>query len=161
MSEALYQMRQALALSREPEIPLRLQYANLLHQTGHLRESMDELRHIIALQPKSVEALNNLAWLLATASDEKLRDGPAAVQCAERALHLPPSANVCVPGTLAAAYAEAGRYSEAAAAAEKAVKEETALGQTRFARMNQSLLENFYRAGKPFHEPTSPADATH
>ena len=96
------------------------------------------------------EALNNLALILATASDDKLRDGAEAVQLAERALRLPPVKGMCVAGTLAAAYAEAGRFPEAVATAEKAVREETAAGETSFAELNRQLL-TFYRAGQPWH----------
>ncbi len=150
--EALSHLRVALALSPKPDLRMRLDYATLLHQTGDLRESVAQLRQALLLQPDSVEALNNLAWLLATASDNTLRDGVEAVRCAERAARLPPVKEMCVPGTLAAAYAEAGRFPEAVATAEKAVEMETAAGETRFAAINRQLLR-FYRAGKPFHEP--------
>lgn len=151
--EALGHLRIALALSAKPEIRARLDYATLLHQTGDLRQAVAQLRRVLLLQPDSVEALNNLAWLLATALDDKLRDGAEAVRYAKRASRLPPpSKEICVPGTLAAAYAEAGRFPEAIATAEKAIQEEIAAGETRFASINQQLLR-LYRAGKPFHEP--------
>jgi tetratricopeptide (TPR) repeat protein len=152
IQEALFHLRVALALSPKPEIRMRLDYATLLHQAGNLRESVAQLRRVLVLQPDSVEALNNLAWLLATASDDTLRDGAEAVQLAERASRLPPVKEMSVPGTLAAAYAEAGRFPEAVATAQKAVETETAAGETRFAAMNEQLLR-FYRAGIPFHEP--------
>jgi protein O-mannosyl-transferase len=150
--EALYHFRQAITLSRKPEIKTRLTYADLLHQTGDFKESATQLRRIIALKPDSVEALNNLAWILATAPDDAVRDGAAAVEYAQRAAKLPPVPGLCVPGTLAAAYAEAGRFPDAITTAENAIQTETAEGQTRFASINQQLL-TLYRAGKPFHEP--------
>jgi len=104
------------------------------------------------MQPDSVEALNNLAWLLATCPDGAVRNGAEAVRCAERASGLPAPKEMCVAGTLAAAYAEAGRFKEAVATAEKAVEAETAAGETRFAALNTQLL-TLYRAGRPFHEP--------
>jgi Flp pilus assembly protein TadD len=154
--EALDHLRLTLALSSKPEIRARLDYATLLHQTGDLRQAVAQLRKVISLQPDSVEALNNLAWLLATASDDTLRDGAEAVRYAERASHLPAAKDICVPGTLAAAYAEAGRFPDAVATAEKAVESETAAGETRFAAINQQLLR-LYRAGKPFHESPPPS----
>jgi Flp pilus assembly protein TadD len=153
--EALAHFAVALALSPKPDIRTRLDYANLLHQTGDLRQAALQLRQAVALEPDSVEALNNLAWLLATSSDATLRNGAEAVRLAERASRLPPVKEICVPGTLAAAYAEAGRFSDAVATAEKAVQEETAVGQTQFAAINQHLL-SLYRAGRPFHEPPPP-----
>ena len=129
-----------IALSSKPEIRTRLDYATLLHQTGDLRQAVAQLRQVVLLEPDSVEALNNLGWLLATAPDDTLRDGVAAVQYAERASKLPPVKEMCVPGTLAAAYAEAGRFPEAVATAERAIKLETDAGETRFANINQQLF---------------------
>jgi tetratricopeptide (TPR) repeat protein len=150
--EALAHLHMTVVLSPRPDLRLRLDYANLLIQTGDLRQAVAQLRRAVLLQSDSVEALNNLAWLLATSSDDKVRNGAEAVQYAERASRLPPVKGMCVPGTLAAAYAEAGRFSEAVATAEKAVADETAAGDARFAAINQQLL-GLYREGRPFHEP--------
>jgi protein O-mannosyl-transferase len=150
MPEALYQQRMALLFSPKPNVRMCLDYAGLLQQSGDVRGAEQQYRAALLLESDSVEALNNLAWLLATASDSALRDGAAAVQFAERALRLPPVKDICVPGTLAAAYAEAGRFSDAITTAEKAVQDETAAGETNFANLNQQLL-TLYRAGQPFH----------
>lgn len=149
-AEALSQLQQALALKPDPAT--RLQCATLLQQTGHPAQAVVQLCKVLAAQPDSVEALNNLAWILATSWDKSVRDGPAAVRYAERAIQLPPLPEMCVSGTLAAAYAESGRFSDAVATAEKAVQTEKAAGETRFATINEQLL-TFYRAGKPWHEP--------
>jgi hypothetical protein len=55
-------------------------------------------------------------------------------------------------GTLAAAYAEAGRFPEAVTTAEKAEQGATAAGLAAVAAKNRQLLE-LYRADKPYHEP--------
>jgi Flp pilus assembly protein TadD len=144
----------ALDFSVKPNITTRLRYASLLHQSGDLSGAISQYRQVLSLQPDSVEALNNLAWILATASDDNVRNGAEAVQLAERASRLPPVKGMCVPGTLAAAYAEAGRFPEAIATAEQAVESETAAGEMQFAAMNQQLL-TLYRAGRPFHQPPS------
>jgi tetratricopeptide (TPR) repeat protein len=149
--------RQALrhlqvVLDFEPDIRTRLDCATLLHQTEEFGQAAAQFRQVLRVQPDSVEALNNLAWLLATCPDETIRNGAEAVRCAERASRLPAPKEMCVMGTLAAAYAEAGHFQEAVATAEKAVEAETAAGQTRFAALNTQLLA-FYRAGKPWHEP--------
>ena len=59
-------------------------------------------------------------------------------------------------GTLAAAYAEAGRFTDAVATASKAAELAAAAGETQFAGINQKLLDLF-RAGKPYRD--SPAKA--
>lgn len=152
--EACLQQGQAVTLSPKPGVRTRLDYARLLHQTGNLQGQETQYRKVLEAQPDSIEALNNLAWLLATAPDEKLRNGTEAVQLAERASRLPPVKEMCVPGTLAAAYAEAGRFPEATATAEKAIQDEEAAGETRFASMNRQFLQ-LYQEGKPFHEQPS------
>ena len=80
-----------------------------------------------------------------------MRDGKEAVRNAERACHLTAYQQPSCLSTLAAAYAEAGRFSEAIATAEMAVKLQTAKGETRLAGINNQLL-SLYRSGKPFHE---------
>jgi len=146
--EAVFHLQ--FALSLQPDLATRLELAGLFFQEGDLGQAAAQYRQALRVNPDCVEALNNLAWLLATASDDKLRDGAEAARLAERALGLPPVKGMCVPGTLAAAYAEAGRFPEAIATAEKAVREETAAGETRFADLNRQGL-TFYRAGKPWH----------
>ncbi len=150
LAEAIVHLRLALLLG--PDVPTRLSYASLLHQTGDYSGAAAQFRLALREDPHCVEALNNLALLLATAPDEKERNGAEAVRYAEEAIRLPAPKGMCVPGTLAAAYAEAGRFKDAIATAEKAVTEETAAGETGFANMNTQLLAR-YRAGQPFHEP--------
>jgi TPR repeat protein len=64
-----------------------------------------------AARQNSVAGHNSLAWLLATFSDARLRDGPRALVHARLAVDAQPS-----PGhldTLAAAYAETGQFAQA------------------------------------------------
>jgi hypothetical protein len=54
-------------------------------------------------------------------------------------------------GTLAAAYAEAGRFPDAVATAQKAQALALAEGDQKLAARNAELLE-LYRAGQAYHE---------
>jgi tetratricopeptide (TPR) repeat protein len=150
IEEALAHLREALAA--QPDVETRLQLATLLHATKQTREAVAQYREVLSFKPDSVEALNNLAWLLATSSEDALRDGAQAVRLAERACRLTQYKEAAQLGTLAAAYAEAGQFADAAATAEKAREVATAAGNTRFAEINQQLLA-LYRAGKAYHEP--------
>jgi spermidine synthase len=141
-------------LSLKPDLATRLELAGLFCRDGYLGEAAAQYRRALGLEPDCVEALNNLALILATASEDKLRNGAEAVQLAERARRQPPVKGMCVAGTLAAAYAEAGRFGEAVATAEKAVREETAAGETGFAERNRQLL-TLYRAGQAWHGTTA------
>ena len=83
---------------------------------------MAEYRQVLAVKPDQPEALNNLAWLLATCSDAAVRDGAEAVRLAEQACRLSGYKQARALGTLAAAYAEAGRFPEAVEAAQKSIE---------------------------------------
>ena len=80
------------------------------------------LQEMLEDYPRFSMPLNNLAWLLATASDARLRNGAEAVELAERACAVTQYRRTVFVGTLAAAYAEAGRFEEAIATAERACK---------------------------------------
>ena len=149
-AEALAHARAAVQL--QPDIETRLQLATLLRASRQTREAVAQFREVLSLKPDSLEALNNLAWLLATSADTTLRDGSEAVRLAERACRLTQDKDATTMGTLAAAYAEAGRFIDAVAAGQKAFDLAIAAGNTRFAGVNQQLL-TLYRAGKPYHEP--------
>ena len=111
-------------------------------------------RQSVRLNPDQPEICNNLAWTLATHPDPKLRDGNEAVRLAEHACQLSAYRKTIMVGTLAAAYAEAGRFSEAVSTAGKSIALAQAGGERQLAERNQQLLE-LYQAGKPFHEPAS------
>ena len=65
------------------------------------------------LRPNDAALLNNTAWVLATNPNASVRNGMEAVELAERALKLSGGNEPAILGTLAAAYAEAGRFPEA------------------------------------------------
>jgi Zn-dependent protease with chaperone function len=99
-------------LEQDPRnVDLYLGLAMMYQEMGRERETVDLYRKIIELDPQRAVALNNLAWLLATTSDETLRDPGRAVDLAGRAVALDRS-----PGfldTLAEAYFASGRTEEA------------------------------------------------
>jgi len=152
--EAILHLRAAIIFQPKykPKIEPHLKLAALLYQTGDPRAAVTQLRQALSLKPNSAEAFNNLAWILATCADEQVRDGVEAVRCAEQACQLTSFKQAGMVGTLAAAYAEAGRFPAAVTTAETAVNLATAAGDTQFAAVNRQLLM-FYRSGKPWREP--------
>ena len=96
--------------------------------------------------------LNDLAWRLATHPLAAVRNGAEAVEHAERACELTQRQQPQLIGTLAAAYAEAGRFDDAVRAAENAITAASAAGLQEIVERNQFLLQ-LYRAGKPYHDP--------
>ena len=120
--------------------------------TGYWASQMlPTLREAVRLKPDWLEALNNLAWLLATQPDARLRNGPEAVRLASHAVQLTRTNNPGTLDTLAAAYAEAGHYPAAAEAAQKAMNLAEAAGQKELAAVIRVRWQS-YQAGKPFRE---------
>jgi Flp pilus assembly protein TadD len=144
------------ALDLLPTAETRAQVAATWAGQGKFRCAIVAYRAALALQPKSQGILNNLAWLLATCPDAGVRDGTEAVRLAGQACDLTQFQITMMVGTLAAAYAEAGRFSEAVATAQKACALATESGDQPLARRNQELLEQ-YRAGRPYREEVNHA----
>jgi tetratricopeptide (TPR) repeat protein len=129
----------------------RYRLANVRGAQGKAAEAATLYREVLRAQPDFAEALNNLAWLLAANPDPQVRNGSEAVEIAERACKLTESKEPVMIGTLAAAYAEAGRFPEAIATAEQArlLAEKNHLPEV--AAKNLQLLQ-LYRAGQPYRD---------
>ena len=72
------------------------------------------------------------AWMLATNPNASVRNGAEAVELAQRAVELSGGREPAILDTLAAAYAEAGRFPEAVKTAQRAAALASARGDTRW-----------------------------
>ena len=124
---------------------------------GDFTGAIARYRRALEIDPYLVEALNNLAWLLATCPEASVRNGAEAVQLAERACQITEYRRTIFVGTLGAAYAEAGRFPDAVATAQKACELATIFKEEPLLAKNRELLEH-YRAGQPYHEPGPTTD---
>jgi protein O-mannosyl-transferase len=86
-----------------------------------MAETIEQWREAARLSPDWPDPLNNLAWVLATAPGPGLRDGPEAVRLATRARELAGTNDIRVLDTLAAAYAETGRFADATNTIQEAI----------------------------------------
>ncbi|HOQ59039.1 MAG TPA: hypothetical protein PKZ08_00325 [Vicinamibacterales bacterium] len=84
--------------------------------------------------PDNPAVLRRVAWQLATARDDRFRDGVKAVELAERAARLTARRDPLALEALMAAYAEQGRFAEAAAAGREAVAVARAQGHDALAK---------------------------
>jgi Flp pilus assembly protein TadD len=105
----------------------------------------------IELDPNSTKSLNNLAWVLATTKDTKLRNPTDAVKYAQRVCELSDPNQPTVWDTLAAAYAAAGNFPEAVKTAEKAIKLAEAADEKNLAKEIQERLY-LYKSDQPYRE---------
>jgi tetratricopeptide (TPR) repeat protein len=150
LDEAIGQYRAALAI--RPDLG-RTHYllGNALLAQGKRLEAVAEYKATLAVKPDHPLALNDLAWTLSTNPDPQERNGFEAVRLAENLCRQTVFHEAQYVGTLAAAYAEAGRFDDAVRTAEKAKDLALAAGQKDLAERNAQLLE-LYRAQKPYHE---------
>ena len=154
LAEAAEHYRAALDIA--PDVNTRLRLAPLLAAVGRTEDAIREFRAVLKEQSDSVEALNNLAWILATCADAKLRNGEEAISHADKAWKLTGGKKATMLGTLGAAYAEAGQFTNAIMASQQAIELAQASGNSGFARLNQQL-QQLYRSGRAYHEkPRSP-----
>lgn len=78
---------------------------------GNCGQAIDDYGKSIEINPSFEKAYNAKAWILATCMDDKYRDGKQAVELAQKALDLNYIGRNL--DTLAAAYAEAGKFEDA------------------------------------------------
>ncbi len=120
-----------------------------LERMGDMAGAAASYGRVLELEPDHLEAANNLAWLLATAPDNDLRDGTRAVNLA----HVVVAAlrNPATLDTLAAALAQAGRFDEAVVVMEEALLLNASVGT--IANEELEARVSLYRAGKAYRQP--------
>ncbi len=92
---------------------------------------------------------NDLAWLLATSSDSRLRDGRRAVKLAERFSALKEHEDPNLLDTLGAAYAEVGQFEKAISMLDHAIELAAPVGDKQLIEDLKSHRE-LYKRGQPY-----------
>jgi tetratricopeptide (TPR) repeat protein len=156
VEESLAHLQKALEIDAEnPEAHNNV--ANTLLRIDRVDEALAHYNKAVELNPRSVNTLNNLAWLLATSPEPRVRNGPRAVELAERADNLAGGNNPIVVATLAAAYAEAGRFPDAVRTAKRALDLAVGSGHTALADLIRAQID-LYESDHPSREdPTARA----
>ncbi|HZZ72976.1 MAG TPA: tetratricopeptide repeat protein [Pirellulales bacterium] len=80
---------------------------------GKQAEALSNYEEALKLEPEDTGILNNLAWVLCTSPDDKLRDGKRAIELAKKACDLTENKQAHILSTMAAAYAETGDWENA------------------------------------------------
>jgi tetratricopeptide (TPR) repeat protein len=122
-------------------------------------EAVQRFRDALRLNPNHLQTLVYLSRLRASAPEQELRNGPEAIELAERAKAIAGEQEYFLLDTLAMAYAEAGRYPEAIGHLKKAIELLRAGGDP--ARMKElETRMRLYETGRPFREePGKHADS--
>jgi tetratricopeptide (TPR) repeat protein len=120
---------------------------------GKQNESIADYEAALKLEPNNSGVLNNLAWVLATSPDDKLRDGKRAIELAKSAAEGTEFKQAHIVSTLAAAYAETGDFDTAVTWSKKAVD----IGGDQLKSQLQKELES-YEAHHPWREAVPPTE---
>ncbi|MBL9125563.1 MAG: fused MFS/spermidine synthase [Planctomycetaceae bacterium] len=137
---------------RVPNQPaLRIKLAGLLTEEKRPGLAIEQYREVLRLNPGEVVAMNNLAWLLATCRDQSLRDGELALKLAKQACDGTQNSFPGFLDTLAAAYAELGRYDEAIRTLQTAIEAANKRNETSFVAASRGRME-LYQQGRPYRE---------
>ncbi|MGO8675085.1 MAG: tetratricopeptide repeat protein [Limisphaerales bacterium] len=123
----------------------------ILDAQGKPRQAVTNFQQVIKLWPDWPAGYNQLAWLRATHPQAEMRDGREAVRLAERACELAGGKVARFSATLAAAYAEAGRFQDATNTAERARAMALATGDKETAQAAEAQLA-CYRQQRPFRD---------
>ena len=111
------------ALAIDPKLPeAHLGRGNALMKLKDYAKAITDFRTSIKMAPQDSLGYNNLAWLLATNPDTKLRDGRKAVEYSNKACALTGYRRPSYLDTLAAAYAEVGDFKMAVRWQERAMR---------------------------------------
>jgi len=134
------------------EMPLRrvvdLQVRAKAYQIlGQPELALRDFRHAVRLMPNDPSAQNVIAWFLATCLDERFRNGAEAVSAAKKACELSHWKRSDCIDTLAATYAEAGDFDQAAKYERRSLNDPSS--KTRKEREERVAL---FEQRKPFRE---------
>ena len=117
-------------------------------------EGLKHLQEAARLRPDWAEPLNAQAWTLATSADDRIRNGTQAIDLAEQAVKLSSGRRPEMINTLAAAYAEAGRFDQAIPTANEAIQMAQSASQSNLVSQIQEALDS-YKAHRPLREKPS------
>jgi len=136
--------RFSTALRLQPgDAQCQYQLATALIRQRKSKAAVFHYREALRLQPEYPEALDGLAWVLASDPDPAVRVGKEAVQLAEHACQLTRNAQAAYGITLAAGLAETGQFAEAVAAASRARDLAVAAGEPEAAARAGELMKLF------------------
>ncbi len=149
LEEALSHLDQAVALEPD-DLTTQTFRIYTLTRLGRFDEAQPLLDAIIKVRTADPSAMQNLAWILSTCPDARLRDGRMALALAEHASEKDPN-SPSMKGTLAAAYAECGRFDDAIRITRSALVAAQEAGDSDLVAFCTSAL-SLYQAHQPFRD---------
>jgi protein O-mannosyl-transferase len=139
VDEAILHYQKVLELRPDRE-KAHYNLGNALLQKGKVEEAIAHYEKALQIDPRSISALNQLAWVLATNSEAQIRNGAKAIELARQADQLSGGKNPIILHTLAAAYAESRQFSQAVETAQDALKLAVIEGNTAFVEALRQVI---------------------
>jgi tetratricopeptide (TPR) repeat protein len=155
IDEAIADFEKALQL-QPTDADAHTGLGNALLRKGALKEAIAHYNEAMTLAPEDPHSRSNLAWVLATSTDVSIRDGAKAVELAQQAISLSGGKQPLFFRTLAAAYAETGRFSDAIAVIQQVAAIARMQGKTGLANLLEADVL-LYRGQVPLRR-TFPGD---
>jgi Tfp pilus assembly protein PilF len=152
LTDAIVESRKLLEIQPE-NLEVRNILGTVLIQQGRIREAIEQWQETLRRDANNGNAKSNLAWVFATCPENSLRDGNRAVQLAEQALQLSGGQNALVLRTLAAAYAESGRFTDAGETARRGAELANQQGNSGLARELEASIA-LYESGRALRDPS-------
>jgi len=119
-----------------------------LLSVGKHEEAIADYEKALKYEPKDTGVLNNLAWVLATSTHDKVRDAKKSIEYGKQACELTEYKKPHILSTLASGYAEAGDFENAIKWSTKAV--ELGKGTENEEQLGKEL--EGYKEKKPWRE---------
>ncbi len=151
INEALPLVEKALAIQPNDGPSLYVLGTIRLMQ-GQSAEAVKIYRQALAARADMPEAQANLAWILATSTEDTLRNGAEAVRWARSACEGPSGQDPAMLRILAAAHAEAGQFPEALTVIERAITLAQSLGDANLAN-RLTMQRGLYQNHQPLRVP--------
>ena len=120
MPKAIDAFTAAIKIDRKREFAYQVRADSYLNR-GMRKDAIADYQKSLKLDADNSGVLNNLAWLLATAPEDDLRDGEEALKLAMQASEITNYKQAHILSTLASAYAEMGDFEKAREWSQKSI----------------------------------------
>ncbi|HVW02875.1 MAG TPA: hypothetical protein VHB77_21125, partial [Planctomycetaceae bacterium] len=137
------------------EPSLRAMWGKQHEREGRMREAIADYEAVLKRHPRHSLALHNLAAILATATDDGLREGKRSIELAKAAVQTRQIPDEDAYATLAAAYAESGQFTEAVKWSTKSME-----ASPEWTHPKKQKVIDLYKQKKPLRQDTKLDDAT-
>jgi len=138
-----------LAIALKPRADFYRSRGVVHENRGAFAKAVSDYREAARMDPADYVSRNSLAWILATAPQDDLRKGRQALEAAQEAVELQDSPSH--RDTLAAAYAEAGKFSNAVEEQKLAIDMLRDLGARDAIKAFEQRL-SLYEQGRPYRQ---------